>query len=87
MALNKETLAKDIENAYKASQNDSTSSSQSTLCNGLAQAIFNYLTQATVSTNVTGTASGGVNASTTAPSPGPITAPATVTGTGTGTLS
>ena len=91
MALNKATLATEIENAFKASQADTTPAAQSTLANGIAQAINNYLIQATVSTTVTGLASGGVNASVLAPPappvPGPITAPATVTGTGTGTLS
>ena len=86
MALNKVILATEIENAFKAAQTDPSPASQTILSNGIAQAIYNYLIQATVSTTVTGTAAGGVNASTTAPSPGPITAPATVVATGLGTL-
>jgi hypothetical protein len=86
MALNKATLAIEIENAFRTSQTDSSPASRTTLANGLALAIYNYLIQATVSTTVIGTAVGGVNASTTAPSPGPITAPAIVTATGLGTL-
>jgi len=88
MALNKATLAIEIENAFRTSQTDSSSSaSRTTLANGLALAIYNYLIQATVSTNVTGTASGGVNTSILSPpAPGPITAPATVVATGLGTL-
>ena len=90
MALNKATLATEIENAFKASQADPTPAAQTTLCTALAQAIYNYLIQASVSTTVTGTAVGGVNASVITPGgpvPGPITATATVTATGTGTLS
>ena len=87
MALNKSTLAMEIENAFRTSQTDSSSDSRTTLANGLALAIYNYLIQATVSTNVTGTASGGVNASILSPpAPGPIIAPATVVATGLGTL-
>ena len=55
MALNKALLATEIENAFKASQLDPSPASQTTLANGLAQAIYNYLIQATVSTTVTGT--------------------------------
>ena len=87
MALNKATLAIEIENAFRTSQTDSFPASRTTLANGLALAIYNYLIQATVSTNVTGTASGGVNTSILSPpAPGPITAPAIVTAKGLGTL-
>mgnify|MGYP001163596078 FL=1 len=87
MALNKSTLAMEIENAFRTSQTDSSPASRTTLANGLALAIYNYLIQATVSTTVTGTASGGVNASILSPpAPGPIIAPATVVATGLGTL-
>ena len=87
MALNKATLAIEIENAFRTSQTDSFPASRTTLANGLALAIYNYLIQATVSTTVTGTASGGVNTSILSPpAPGPITAPATVVATGLGTL-
>ena len=43
MALNKATLATEIENAFKASQADPTPAAQTTLCTALAQAIYNYL--------------------------------------------
>ena len=58
MALNKALLATEIENAFKASQLDPGPASQTTLAHGLAQAIYNYLIQATVSRTVTGTAVG-----------------------------
>lgn len=87
MALNSQKLAQDLKNAFETAKLDTSNAATTNLCNQIAQAIYDYYIQATVSTTDTGTASGGVNASTAYPSPGPITVPAVVTGTGTGTLS
>ena len=56
MALVPATLASQLEAAMKAAQADPTPAAQTTLCTALAQAIYNYLIQASVSTTVTGTA-------------------------------
>ena len=90
MALDKSTLEIRLRIAFAKSGTNPSPSSQTALAQDLADAIFQYLIGATVSTTVTGTAVGGVNASIPPPSgptPGPITVPATVTGSGTGTLS
>ena len=78
MALVPASLASQIEAALKKSQAYSSPASQSTLAQDLATAIDSFVKTATVTTQVTGTAVGGVCT----PS-GPV-AGATVTGTGTG---
>lgn len=80
MALNPQTLANQLKTAFDNAQKNS-SGGQDTLpqlCNDLATAIDTFVKSATVTTQVTGTASGGVCT----PS-GPV-AGATVTGTGIG---
>ena len=89
MALISSTLATQLESAFLAAQADTTPAATTTLANSIASAIHAYLIQAQVTTTDTGTAVGGVNASTivvAVPTPGPITAPAVATGSGTGFL-
>jgi len=91
MALNKEKLAVDLENAFKIAQNNPSPTSQTDIAQAIATAIHTYYIGATVNTLIdVGVANGGVNASIPPPSgptPGPITAPATVKGVALGTLS
>ena len=60
MALNKATLATEIENVFKASQADPTPAAQTKMAQDLATAIDAFVRSATVTTEITGTASGGV---------------------------
>ena len=60
MALNKALLATEIENAFKASQLDPSPASQRKMAQDLATAIDTFVRSATVTTEITGTASGGV---------------------------
>ena len=93
MALNKIKLAKDIYEAFQAGSASLDGGAQRRTSDKLAQAIYNYLIQATVKTSLDDpgcVANGGANASIPPPSgptPGPITVPVPCTGTTTGTLS
>ena len=78
MALVPATLASQLEAAMKAAQADPTPAAQTKMAQDLATAIDTFVKTALVTTQVTGTAVGGVCT----PS-GPV-AGATVTGTGTG---
>ena len=78
MALVPATLAAQLEAAMKASQLDPSPASQTKMAQDMATAIDAFVKSATVTTQVTGTAVGGVCT----PS-GPVSG-ATVTGTGTG---
>tara|TARA_Y100000004_G_C8715527_1_gene327803 strand:+ start:51 stop:308 length:258 start_codon:yes stop_codon:yes gene_type:complete len=78
MALVPSTLATQIEAAMKASQLDPSPASQRKMAQDLATAIDTFVRSATVTTEITGTASGGVCT----PS-GPVTG-AIVKGSGTG---
>ena len=60
MALNSGLLKTQIESAMKASQLDPSPSSQTKLAQDLATAIDTFVRSATVTTEITGTASGGV---------------------------
>ena len=78
MALVSATLASQIEAAMKAAQADPTPAAQTKLAQDMATAIDTFVRSATVTTEITGTASGGVCT----PS-GPVTG-AIVKGSGTG---
>ena len=78
MALIPATLAAQLEAAMRSAQLDPTPASQTKLAQDMATAIDTFVKTATVTTQVTGTAVGGVCT----PS-GPVSG-ATVTGTGTG---
>ena len=78
MALVSATLAAQLEAAMKASHLDPSPASQTKMAQDMATAIDTFVKTATVTTQVTGTAVGGVCT----PS-GPVSG-ATVTGTGTG---
>lgn len=93
MPLNPSQLGQEISVALQTASASTTPDAQKTMCDQIAQAIYNYLIQATVNTTVSGSTDGGVNASYIIPPPagptpvpGPITGPAIVTGTGTGTI-
>ena len=78
MALVPATLASQLEAAMKASQLDPSPASQAKMAQDMATAIDAFVRSATVTTEITGTASGGVCT----PS-GPVTG-AIVKGSGTG---
>ena len=78
MALGSATLATQLEAAMKAAQADPSPAAQTKMAQDIATAIDTFVKTATVTTVVTGTASGGV-----CTPAGPV-AGATVTGTGTG---
>lgn len=78
MALKPATLASQLEAAMKAAQTDQTEKAQAQMAQDMATAIDAFVKSATVTTNVTGTADGGVCT----PS-GPVTG-AIVKGSGTG---
>ena len=78
MALVSATLASQIEAAMKAAQADPTPAAQTKMAQDMATAIDAFVRSATVTTEITGTASGGVCT----PS-GPVTG-AIVKGSGTG---
>ena len=78
MALVPATLAAQLEAAMKASQLDPSPASQTKMAQDMATAIDTFVRSATVTTEITGTASGGVCT----PS-GPVTG-AIVKGSGTG---
>ena len=78
MALVPATLASQLEAAMKAAQLDQTQGAQAKMAQDMATAIDAFVKSATVTTQVTGAAVGGVCT----PS-GPVSG-ATVTGTGTG---
>ena len=60
MALIPATLASQIEAAMKAAQADPTPAAQTKMAQDLATAIDTFVRSATVTTEITGTASGGV---------------------------
>ena len=60
MALVPATLASQIEAAMKAAQADPTPAAQTKMAQDLATAIDAFVRSATVTTEITGTASGGV---------------------------
>ena len=60
MALVAATLASQIEAAMKAAQADPTPAAQTKLAQDMATAIDTFVRSATVTTEITGTASGGV---------------------------
>ena len=60
MALIPATLASQIEAAMKAAQADPTPAAQTKMAQDLATAIDTFVRCATVTTEITGTASGGV---------------------------
>ena len=60
MALVSATLASQIEAAMKAAQADPTPAAQTKLAQDMATAIDTFVRSATVTTEITGTASGGV---------------------------
>ena len=69
MALNKEKLAVDLENAFKIAQNNPSPTSQTDIAQAIATAIHTYYIGATVNTLIdVGVANGGVNASIPPPS-------------------
>ena len=78
MALVPATLASQLEAAMKAAQADPTPAAQGKMAQDMATAIDAFVRSATVTTEITGTASGGVCT----PS-GPVTG-AIVKGSGTG---
>lgn len=93
MALNPGQLGQEIFIALQTAQGGTSPDALRTMCDQIAQAVYNYLIQAQISTTVSGTTNGGTNASFIIPPPagptpvpGPITAPSTVTGTGTGNV-
>jgi hypothetical protein len=87
MALDKNRLAENLKIghilAYSA---PTTEEAQKQLAENMSIAIYEYLIQADIRTDVIGEANGGINSSTPVGSPGTITKPAMVIGNGIGTL-